>query len=227
MSRRVCELALAGLVLVAAGCLGSAPSNNAGGGGGGGGAGASGGGDPGSGGQPGSDGGVPTMMCAASHSYVAFDGHALENDRLPTALGYDRDRIKPFSALGDEYARVLGNRPALLASMASTFASPPARWYQEPQASAITLYSSLRIALQGCATLTAADARYATLPGAADAATMCGSWASTFWSRAAEQSEVDACVKVYLTDSASQTDPRLRAATACASVLTAAGFLTY
>jgi hypothetical protein len=55
------------------------------------------------------------------------------------------------------------------------------------------------------------------------------------WSRTPTPAEIDACVKVAVTDSvtetpatgARQTTPVRRWAYACASVLTSAGFLTY
>ena len=110
---------------------------------------------------------------------------------------------------------------------ANTFAIIPARWFIEPEASAVTVYTSFRIAFQGCLTATATPARYATLPSNTTAETECGTWARKFWSRTATQPELDACVKVAMVDTTTETDPKRRWAYACASVMTAAGFTTF
>lgn len=165
--------------------------------------------------------------CDFGKRYVGFAGTELEAGRVDNVPGIDRARLKPFSALGAEYRRVLGNTPALVSTMGSTFGQPPARWYVEPQASAITLYSAYRVAFQGCLTYTASPAKYASVPSSGTAATECAALAHGFWSRTATQEEIDACVKVATVDTAKETDPRRRWAYACASVLTAAGFLTY
>jgi hypothetical protein len=49
----------------------------------------------------------------------------------------------------------------------------------------------------------------------------------TFWNRAPNPDEVGACVDMATNGTASEPDPRRRWAYTCASVLTAAGFLSY
>jgi hypothetical protein len=171
---------------------------------------------------------VEQPKCAdVGKSYTGFAGTVLEAGRVDEVSGIDRSRVKPYSALQTEYPRVLGNTPANLAGSATTFETAPVRWYVEPSASAIGLYTAYRIAFQGCLTATATPAQYATAPTAGAAQTECANWAKKFWSRMPEQAEVDACVKVATADTASETDPKRRWAYTCASVLTAAGFMTY
>src|SRR3989442_13570517 len=91
----------------------------------------------------------PSMACDFSFSYQGFGGTRLEVGREDQDVGFDRDRVKPLSALGGEYARVLGKTPALLSSLGSTFGQVPPRWFVEPQANAVSLYSSRRVDVVG------------------------------------------------------------------------------
>jgi hypothetical protein len=83
-----------------------------------------------------------------------------------------------------------------------------------------------RVAFDGCITVTATDAKYAAPPTAATAPGECAGWATKAWARRPLAEEVDACVTRAL-DAAGETDPRRRWAAVCASVISAAGFLTY
>jgi hypothetical protein len=166
--------------------------------------------------------------------YTGFAGTMLEAGRVDNDMGLERARVKPYSALTSEYQRVLGNNPALIGQSATTFGQDPARWLTEPTSSAVTVYTAFRVAFQGCLTVTTntANAQYQTLPTNTTAATECGTWARKFWSRDANQAEIDACVQVAMVDSAKEgmnTNPAAnrRWAYACASVLSAAGFMTY
>src|SRR5207248_2932 len=151
-------------------------------------------------------------------SYVGFGGTVLEVGRVDQDLGIDAARVKPFSALQTEYTRVLGTTPSLLTGMNATFSDPQARWFVEPQASAISLYTAYRIAFQGCLTYTSGTP-YASVPSNTTAATSCTDFATKFWSRAATQPEIDSCVNVAMVDTMKETDPHRRWAYACASVL--------
>jgi hypothetical protein len=166
--------------------------------------------------------------------YVGFAGTMLEAGRVDNDLGLERSRVKPYTALQGDYQRVLGNNPALVAQSATTFGQDAARWLTEPTSSAVTVYSAFRIAFQGCLTVTTnmANTQYQTLPSNTTAATECATWARKFWSRDAVQSEIDACVKVAMVDATREgtnMNPAAnrRWAYACASVLSAAGFMTY
>ena len=169
----------------------------------------------------------PMNQCAVGRTYIGFDGNPLQAGRQDGEIGADRLRIKPFSALAGEYQRVLGATPASLAAKASSFASDPPRWSSEPFASAVSLYTLLEVNFQGCNTLIGTQAQYAAAPNATTAATECTNFATKFWNRAPTQAEIDACVKVAVNDTTSETDVRKRWGYACAAVLTAAGFVSY
>ncbi len=163
----------------------------------------------------------------AGRSYKAFGGGTLGSDRISGAAGEEMKRVKPYSALVGEYARVLGKTPALLPTFAATFSEPPARWFFEPEASAVSVFSAYRAAFQGCLDLTATDAAYATAPTPTTAATECGKFASRFWTRTAGSAEIDVCVNVATVQTQPETDFRRKWAYTCAAVLTSAGFLSF
>lgn len=159
----------------------------------------------------------------------------------------DRARVKPYSALVSEYTRVLGTKNAspLLSSVGPTFGAPPDRWYIEPLASGVLVNTAYNVAFEGCLRLTgdvaggAPDTRFATAPTADSAKAVCGEWIRKFWSREAAPDQVDACAKVAvesttetygggaITEQSRPTTPKRQWAYACASVLSATGFLMY
>jgi hypothetical protein len=165
--------------------------------------------------------------CPLGRDYVGFAGNPLSASRIDAAIGADRARVKPFSALAGEYKRVLGTEPASLAMHAATFSTPPPRWYVEPFGSAMSLYASFDVAFQGCLAMEGTQAKYAASPTTAAATAECASWAYSFWSRSAEQAELDACVNVATVHSAAEPTAPRRWAYACATMLTATAFLTY
>lgn len=169
----------------------------------------------------------PPAAACTSRDYASFDGKSLTKLRPETALGVDRGRLKPFEALASEYARVLGAAPASLAASATTFSAAPKRWYVEPQASAVTVETIYAIAFDGCLDFTASAPEYANAPDAASAATECAAMARKFWSKTPSPAEIAPCVSVATTGAAAEPDARRKWAYACASVLTAAGFVTY
>jgi hypothetical protein len=162
-----------------------------------------------------------------SKTYAGFDNRELTEDRKVLKLGTDRARMKPFSALQTEYARVLGGAPASLTGAGATFGQPPARWYEEPEANAVALQTAYTIAFDGCLTYTATAGEFANAPDAASAETQCAAMARKFWSKTPGPSEISACVEVATTGSAAEPNARRKWAYACASVLTSAGFLAY
>jgi hypothetical protein len=162
-----------------------------------------------------------------SKPHVGFDAVELTLDRVVANVGVDRARIKPFGALTTEYPRVLGSTPASLAGAASTFAEPPARWYAEPQANAVALETAYDVAFDGCLTYTAGSSAFAAAPTTTTAQAQCSALARKVWSKTPTPDEIQACVDVAVTGSASEPAPARRWSYACASVLTAAGFLTY
>jgi len=173
----------------------------------------------------------PANHCDFGKSYTGFGGTVLEVGRVDNEVTMEGGRVKPFSALVTEYPRVLGNTPSLLTGMNATFGDPVVRWSQEPQGSAISIYTAYRIGFQGCLTLTGTGTQWTANPNATTAATECGNWARKFWSRNATPTELNACVQVATVDTVMEgnaaTTPQRRWAYTCASVMAAAGFLTY
>lgn len=173
------------------------------------------------------DGGVEPVTCEVTRSYMGFGGRALEATRPALEAGADRLRLKPFAALGAEYARALGLASFDTAAYAATFGKPPARWYAEPAASANTIYAAFALAFDACTQHTATDATYAAAPDMTTATLACHGFAQRAWHRDATAEETAACVAFAIDKTASVSDVRKRWAYTCASVLSASGFLTY
>ncbi|HUS67542.1 MAG TPA: hypothetical protein VMZ28_23555 [Kofleriaceae bacterium] len=174
------------------------------------------------------DDGEEELACEQlGRTYTGIGGALLQAGRVEEAPYSDRRRMKPFSALPGEYARVLGNQAAETDAFAATFGKPPARWFEEPEASANTLYASFTLAFQGCTAMTATGEDYAAAPTEESAAAMCASFARRFWDRNAEEDELTGCIDYAVSGTTSEADPRRRWAYTCASVLTAAGFVSY
>ncbi len=201
----------------------------------------------------------PQAVCAPGREYLDFGGKSLTNGdsqisgakRWEEVSGVDRDRLKPFSALDSEFTRVIGKAPGSLNSSKTTFGEPVARWYSEPQSSAIGIYTAFRVAFDGCLDYTNAtdknkpeNAAFATIPDAATAGQVCATWTRKFWSRVATQAELDACVRMATQDSAKEmvesldnplgavgtqydTSAQRRWAYTCATVLTSSGFMSF
>ncbi len=139
----------------------------------------------------------------------------------------DRFRVKPYTALSGEFTRVMGAIPPSLTANASTFAAAPDRWYVEAQGSAVTLFTSFRVAYEAALTVAGTDAKYAAAPTEESATANCTAFARQAWNRLPVADEISACKKVALVDTAAEADIKARWAYALASVLTATGFIAY
>jgi hypothetical protein len=173
------------------------------------------------------DDGEEELACEELGRVYTGIGGELQAGRVEAPPYSDRQRVKPFSAMAGEYTRVLGNAAADVEAFAATFGKPPARWYEEPEASANTLYASFTLAYQGCLAMTATGDDYAAAPTEETAAATCAAFARKFWDRNAEAEELTGCIEYAVDGTASESDPRSRWAYTCASVLTAAGFVSY
>lgn len=178
--------------------------------------------------SPETDGGDPTdpALCT-SRPYVGLGGGALHEGRVVARIGVDRARVKPFSALATDLERVVGSKPASLRGAAATFGAPPERWYEEPRSSAVAIQTAFSIAFDACLDRTASAPDFAGAPTAASAAAQCSGMARAFWSKTPSSQEIEACTAVALEGTTAEADPRRRWAYVCASILTAAGFLSY
>jgi hypothetical protein len=178
--------------------------------------------DDGGGENPGGDGPLCTVE---ARSYVGLGGFPLEGGRIEAVAYADRVRLKPFGSMAGEYLRVLGAE-VNTAPYAATFGAPPARWFEEPQASATTLFATFALSFDACNAHTASGDRFAAAPTAEMADALCRDFARRFWDRDASDEQASACATYALATDASDP-PRRRWAHACAAVLSSAGFLAY
>jgi hypothetical protein len=167
------------------------------------------------------------VVCEQPRTYTGFGGADLAANRPAIEPGSDRLRLKPFVALSAEYRAALGLTAFDTAAYAATFGRPPARWFQEPAASANTIYAAFALAFDACTQQTATDSRYTAAPDAASADVNCREYARRAWHREATDAEAATCV-TYAVDKTNPADaPRKRWSYACAAVLSASGFLAY
>ncbi len=179
----------------------------------------------------GADGGPsvdPTQpgSCKVGTAHLGFGGTDFVGKRQPGALGEERRRVKPYSALTTEFQRALGQVPAGMAGSVAAFGIVPARWYAEPGAGAVSVYTTYGLAFSGCYD-TMTDASYAQAPTAATAAAECARMQRKFWQRTPTPDETTECVDLAVTDFGAEPVARRRWAHACASLLTAARFTSY
>lgn len=168
----------------------------------------------------------PPVTCDQARTYTNFGGKDLTADRPKIAAGTDRMRMKPFGSLASEYNRALGITGFNTAAYAGVFGKPPIRWYEEPQASAATIYSSFALAFDGCSQATATGADYTMAPSATVADRLCRDFARKAWNREMTDDEASHCA-TYAVNTNSADPPQKRWAYACASVLTASSFIAY
>lgn len=175
-----------------------------------------------------SDGGADPNQpgnCKVGAAHLGFANVDFVADRTTGALGADRRRVKPYSALNSEFNRALGTVPAGLAGSAATYGESPARWYSEPVAGAVSLYSTYSLAFTACYD-TMTGATFSANPTAETATAECAKMQRKSWQRTPTPDETKACsdLAVGLT---SEPVARRRWAHACASVMTSTGFTTY
>jgi hypothetical protein len=166
------------------------------------------------------------VVCMAARSYTGFGG-PLEVGRPEIEPGSDRLRIKPFNALSEEYKRSLGLASFDTAPYAATFGRPPARWFNEPQASANTIYAAFALAYGACTVKTSTGTDFAEAPSAASADRHCKDFTRAAWQREASADEIAVCTAYALNKTKPTDAPAKRWAYTCAAVLTASDFLAY
>lgn len=189
--------------------------------------GANGGGAPSAQGEGTPGNGDPSQpgSCKEGTPHPGFAQMDFVGDRKPGAIGADRRRVKPFSALRTEFQRMLGAVPGPMAQSAAAFGDTPARWYSEPTAGAVSLNTTYSLAFTGCYEMMT-DAKYGQAPTADTATTECASLQRKAWQRTPTPEETTACSELVV-GLTTETVARRRWAHACASVMTAAGFTTY
>ncbi|MCW5831753.1 MAG: hypothetical protein KIS78_04775 [Labilithrix sp.] len=174
-------------------------------------------------GAEGADGNQPTCKQGAPH--FGFANVDFAAGRSQGDIGVDRRRVKPYSALASEFERVLGVVPVGLAASAATYGEPPSRWYAEPAAGAVSLYTTYTLAFAACYD-TMTNAKYDEAPTMESAAVECSALQRKAWQRTPAPDEVTACAGIAV-GLDGESVARRRWAHACASVLTSAGFTSY
>jgi hypothetical protein len=167
------------------------------------------------------------VTCDQARTYLGFDGNALEADRPQIAAGTDRIRMKPFAVLSAEYSRALGLASFNTAIYAGTFGKSPARWFDEPEASAATLQAGFALAYDGCTQATATGADFAMAPTAVVADRLCRDFARKAWQREATDDEASTCATFAVSQTNPADAPAKRWAYTCAAVLASSDFLAY
>lgn len=165
--------------------------------------------------------------CNGAALYSGFGGVSLDGDRIDLAAGTDRQRVKPYSILPAEYARVLGTTPSRINNQAGTFDAPPSRWANEQQLSAISLFQAYVAAFQGCLTYTSSATVYGSNPTTTTATAECANMQRRFWSRVPSSAETAACASYAVSAENSDPLPRRRWAYVCTAVMASAWFLTH
>jgi hypothetical protein len=173
------------------------------------------------------DGSQAPTVCEQARAYTGLGGDDMTVDRPKIAVGTDRMRMKPYAALAAEYNRALGLTDVNTAPYAGTFGKSPPRWYEEPAASAATVYAAFALAYSACSRKTAAGGTFAMAPGPALADQICRDFTRAAWRRDATADEISACSTFALTQTKASDPPAKRWAYTCASVLTASDFLSY
>jgi hypothetical protein len=166
------------------------------------------------------------VTCEQARTYMGLQGD-LTATRPMIAAGTDRMRVKPYGVLASEYNRSLGLTGFTTNQYKNTFGAAPARWYQEPLASANTIFASFALGYDACSQKTASGADYAMAPSDTVADRLCRDFARAAWQREATDAEAAACVTYATTKTNPADDTRVRWAYTCAAVLSASGFLAY
>lgn len=171
--------------------------------------------------------GDPTQPgnCKEGLPHTGFAGTNFTADRKAGGIGVDRRRIKPFTALQAEFQRAIGTVPGGLATNVAAYGQVPNRWYSEPSAGAVSLFTTYNIAFTGCYD-TMAAAEYQEMPTAASAVATCAKLQRKIWQRTATPDEQKICSD-FIQGLTTETVARRRWAHACASITTSTGFTTY
>lgn len=167
---------------------------------------------------------VPTG-CNGSALYAGFGGRSLDGDRADQMVGKNRLRVKPYPMLVTDYSRVLGSTPSFIQNQGQTFNQPGARWADEQELSAVSLYQAFGASFQGCLAFTGTGAQFSANPTTATAEAQCAALQRRFWSRVPSAAETASCVAFATSAVNNDANPRRRWAYACAAVLTSTGFL--
>jgi hypothetical protein len=170
---------------------------------------------------------IPVCRATTGRTYKGFGDTELAAGRAEVLPGTDRYRVKPIMALSGDLSRVIGSVPPSLAANRGSFSEPPERWYEEPKASAVTIYTTYRIAYEAGLIYAESSPELSSPPTEQSAASACASFARLAWQQEPTAAQIDSCKKVALVDTAGESDVKARWAYALASILTATEFVSY
>ena len=159
--------------------------------------------------EPGST--ATALECKQGIPHPGFADFDFVSDRKPGVIGDNRRRVKPFSALSSEFQRALGAVPKDLQTSVAAFGDTPARWFSEPQAGAVSLFTTYNLAFTACYD--------------ANVPLDCAGLQRKIWQRTPTPEETKACTDFIA--GLTEPDARRKAAHACASIMSSAGFTTY
>ncbi len=151
---------------------------------------------------------------------LTSDGKGIRLATGDKKLGDDTQRIKSYESIVADYKRLFGKVPASLAASGSTFGSPVAYWYKNPEVGAVALNVLLNAAVEACGDEVMPNLVRAELEAS------CNTWATRFWLRPATAEERESCVMTAL-DSAVNLPVKQRAIFTCASMLISLPALTF
>lgn len=170
---------------------------------------------------------IPLCSASTGRTYKGFGDISLAAGRSEVLPGTDRYRVKPIVALSGELSRVVGRVPPSLAANRGSFSEPAERWYEEPKSSAVTIFTTYRIAYEAGLIYAGSNPELASAPTEQSAAAACASFARLAWQQEPTAAQIDSCKKVAVVDTAGESDVKARWAYALASILTAAEFVSY
>ncbi len=136
-------------------------------------------------------------------------------------LGRNTQRVKSFSALKADFARVFGAAPPFLEDAEGAFPPVPEYWFRAPELGAVTLNVLVNAAVQSC------QGELMPPLEAAAVRTQCQDWARRMWLRDATEDELSSCVQTALTITADLRNPRQQLEFACASMMVSLPSLTF
>jgi hypothetical protein len=151
------------------------------------------------------------LECKQGIPHPGFANFDFVSDRKPGVIGDNRRRVKPFSAMASEFQRALGAAPANLDQSAAAFGDVPARWYSEPTAGAVSLFTTYNLAFTACYDNNQIQD--------------CAQLQRKIWERTPTPDETTACEDFV--NGLAEPDPKRKWAHACASIMSSAGFTTY
>lgn len=152
------------------------------------------------------------LECKQGIPHPGFAAFDFVSDRKPGEIGDNRRRVKPFTALNSEFTRAVGGVPAGLATSAATYGDVPARWYAEPQAGAVSLFTTYSLAFTACYDQAVEQD--------------CAKLQRKIWQRTPSADETKTCTD-FVASLTTETDAKRKWAHACASIMSSAGFTTY